>query len=307
MIREQRFRWILRAFFLALIAAALFYFVDWRAALDALVGINITFAIMAFLMLSAQIVLSALRWQLTAKQLDIHFDPRFAVREYYLAQILNQTLPGGILGDAGRAYRSRSERGVLASGQAVLIERLAGQLGLLAVFAVGVAAAFTSGIAQKWPDWFTRVSLAMLGLLLLAALTATITSRSLKDTPSSSLLRKTLLDQSVFARQVAYSSATGVLNVAAFAACAAAVGATMAVADAATIIPIILFAMVLPLTISGWGFREGAAAALFPVVGLTPAVGVASSVVFGVLVFLSTTPALLFALKQREKPDPKRG
>ncbi|MCU0912178.1 MAG: flippase-like domain-containing protein, partial [Rhodobacteraceae bacterium] len=86
--------------------------------------------------LTAQTLLSALRWRLVAAQLGIRLGLREAVAEYYLSQAVNQALPGGMAGDAGRAFRSRGEAGLLASGQAVVFERLAGQVAMFAVLAV---------------------------------------------------------------------------------------------------------------------------------------------------------------------------
>lgn len=85
--------------------------------------------------LTVQTVLSALRWRLTAGQLDIQIDRRTAIQEYYLAQIINQALPGGLLGDAGRAMRARAQAGLLPSVQSVVFERLAGQIALFVFFA----------------------------------------------------------------------------------------------------------------------------------------------------------------------------
>jgi hypothetical protein len=56
----------------------------------------------------------------------------------------------------------------------------------------------------------------------------------------------------------------------------------------------VLVTMLLPVTVAGWGLREGAAAALWHSVGLTPADGVAVSVAYGVLVLVSSLPGALF-------------
>ncbi len=57
------------------------------------------------LTLTVQTLLSAWRWRLTARQLGLRIAPSQSVREYYLAQIVNQSLPGGMAGDVGRAER----------------------------------------------------------------------------------------------------------------------------------------------------------------------------------------------------------
>mgnify|MGYP006201564295 CR=1 FL=1 len=89
-----------------------------------------------------QVALSAWRWRLTAQRLGAPIRFGEALREYYVATFLNQVLPGGVMGDAARAWRharlSRTEAmdGApvgLAAWHAVLIERASGQLALLGV------------------------------------------------------------------------------------------------------------------------------------------------------------------------------
>ena len=59
----------------------------------------------------------------------------------------------------------------------------------------------------------------------------------------------------------------------------------------------VLLTMLLPVTIAGWGVREGAAAVLWNVTGLAAVDGVAISVAYGILVLLSTLPGgLVLAL-----------
>ncbi|NNM34814.1 MAG: UPF0104 family protein, partial [Gemmatimonadetes bacterium] len=51
-----------------------------------------------------------------------------------------------------------------------------------------------------------------------------------------------------------------------------------------------------PISVAGWGLREGAAALLWSAAGLTTAEGVAVSVAYGLIVLLSTLPGLAVLL-----------
>jgi hypothetical protein len=51
--------------------------------------------------------------------------------------------------------------------------------------------------------------------------------------------------------------------------------------------------MLVPVTISGWGLREGAAAALLPVAGIAASDALAASIVFGLLGLVAVLPGLL--------------
>ena len=106
-----------------------------------------------------QVMLSAWRWQFTAGRVDVPLRFRYALREYYLALLVNQLLPGGVLGDAGRAHRhARQATSKGSAWRAVVIERASGQM---AVALLTLVALLTS------PLW--HAALGGTGLLVLAA------------------------------------------------------------------------------------------------------------------------------------------
>ena len=247
-----------------------------------------------FMALTVQTLLSAYRWQFTAQQLGHHFGLGHAIREYYLSQILNQSLPGGIMGDAGRALRARHDRGLRRSGAGVIIERSLGQAALLIV----LAAAFLITDRTALPRAVQGIIALLLGGAILAAGVVTVTSflRGPLGTASRravELLHCAVLQNGALPRQVALNFAITAANIAAFAFCAHATGTAMSATQAALLVPLILLTMVIPLTVSGWGIREGAAAALFPLIGATGTAGLAASTAFGLLFLVSTLPGLL--------------
>ena len=56
----------------------------------------------------------------------------------------------------------------------------------------------------------------------------------------------------------------------------------------------VLMSMLIPVTVAGWGLREGAAAVLWGAVGLTAADGVLVSVAYGLLVLAGSAPGAVF-------------
>lgn len=259
--------------------------------------------------ISLQGILSALRWRLTAGQLGLKLSRGKALREYYLAQIVNQALPGGILGDAGRALRSRAPAGLLVSSQAVLLERIAGQVALFVLMGAALLVTSLMPNGVDWPRWLL-LSLALLALTLIAFTAMLLliarkdsgrTARFLRGLGSSS--RLAFLPAEVLWRQILLSLGTAVCNVAGFVFAAWAIGFQLSFLVALTIVPMILLAMLLPLTISGWGLREGVAVALFPLVGATATQGLVTSVAFGLICLSAALPGLLFTRSgQKTKP-----
>lgn len=280
---------------------ALVFYLLWHVAngQDALALISAAqpfWIVAALLAFSAQTVLSALRWRLTAARLGLHLTPVAALREYYLSQMVNQTLPGGVLGDAARAVRTRNDAGLAMAGLAVVLERLAGQIALVTVLACGFAVTYFGDTGFVWPTWAAlAVALIVLGTGMAIAVLI-FTARSSAATRTATIgrhIKHALIARDVVVPQVTLSLATALCNLAAFAFCARAVGVILPVAAVFVLVPLVLFAMLVPFTISGWGVREGAATLLLPLAGITAPQSLAASVAFGLTLLVATLPGLL--------------
>lgn len=263
-----------------------------------------------------QVVLSAWRWRMTAHQIGIALPWPTAIREYYLATFLNQVLPGGVMGDAARAWRHGSTRerpNARASSpsgaaiRAVIIERASGQLALLlvAVAAILLSPALRGGIAGLWTAHREAGSWIVLAILLLCA----IATQWLRHRPWPPLTRfgrdarRALLALSVWPAQLIGSLLIVATYVAVFLCAAQALGLPRSVPELLPLIPPLLMAMAIPLTVAGWGLREGAAAVIWPLAGLPAQEGVALSVTYGLLILAASLPGLAVLLCGRR---PKR-
>jgi len=294
--------------------ALLWQVADGEEALNLLAGAQPAWLAAAFGALTLQTILSAERWRITARQLGIVLDAKTALQEYYLSQIVNQTLPGGILGDAGRALRARTQAGLIASGQAVLLERLAGQVALGALLSVTFTITLVVPSGLEWPRWLSLgVVLVVVGalallaaLIVLARATSGPMSRGLASFGHAAV--QAFTPPTVRWSQIGLSLGTALCNVAGFIFAAWAIGSRLPVAAGLVLVPIILLAMLIPLTIGGWGLREGAAAWLFPLAGAATAEGLAASVTFGLVFLCVALPGLFFIAGARDKfrPDSDR-
>lgn len=273
---------------LALLALSL----DAGAALGRLRQAHPLWLAAALAALSIQTLLSAWRWRLVAGAFGIGLGRRQAVAEYYLSQIVNQAVPGGVAGDVGRAWRSAAPGGLMRAGGAVLVERLAGNLMLLAVLAaVSLLLAILPG-DQGLPAALPLQVLAAAGFAVLAGLgLAALLGRRRAAGPLRAALARVAAG-GILPRLTLLSLGTVLANLAAFALAARATGTALPVGAALMLVPLILGAMLVPVTISGWGLREGAAAALFPLAGLGAEAGLAASIAFGLLFLVASLPGL---------------
>lgn len=260
-------------------------------------------------LLLAQTVLSALRWRLTAAQLGHVMGLRRAVREYFLAQVVNLALPGGVLGDAGRAVRAGAVAGLERAGQAVVFERLAGQAALVAVvlLAALVVSLAPGGIVLPGA-MLAGLGLVAVGLGVAAGLFVLAGARWPRLAAWRAAAARAVFAHGVWPQQVVLSLGTVAANLLAFAACAAAVGVWLPLGAVLVILPLVLFTMLVPLTIGGWGLREGAAVVLFPLAGATGAEGFAASAAFGVVFLLTSVLGMaLWLWPGRAEPGRQQG
>jgi glycosyltransferase 2 family protein len=273
----QTRRWLLRLVQIGAavgIFAILWHAADGREALRLLANADPWWFVGAIAALTVQTILSALRWRLTASRLGIVVDVRTAVREYYLSQVINQSLPGGMVGDAARAVRSRGQAGLAKAGQAVVLERLMGQIVMFLFLAGAFAATWMAPGGLVWP---TAVAFPLaLGLAAGFALPPLLWSATRMPgllgrwaALLHEIIHAGLMQRGTLGWQVLLSIGTASCNLAAFAFCARAVGVTLPLGALLAIVPLVLFTMLIPLSMSGWGLREGAAAALFPIAGAT--------------------------------------
>lgn len=297
---SRRARYLLRLGGTFLLLAVLALVVDAQAALARLKTLELAWIAVALACFSLQTVLMAWRWQITAHRLGATFGLGLAVREYYLSQLVNLCLPGGVLGDAGRAVRSvtpggwrEGEGGLVRAAHAVMIERLLGQVAMLLIAVLGVVLVCIRGDVV-WSDRISQIfGLAVLGIGLGAVMLFGLSRRIGTLARFWRSFAQAVLSRQVMMRQSALSLAIALLMILAFVACARATGTELPAIPAMALVPVILTTMLLPVSIGGWGLREGAAAALFPLMGAGAEAGVAAGIAYGLALLLACLPGLL--------------
>jgi uncharacterized membrane protein YbhN (UPF0104 family) len=241
-------------------------------------------------------VLSAWRWQWVCRRLGEELDLRSAVVGYYRSLLLNQTLPGGVLGDVHRALRhgGSATRGTRA--RAVAWERFLGQMGLLLVFLALVA------LPWSVHGEVGRVLLVPVAASVLAVVACLVvadrlgpTARRVRDLVQADL--RLLRGHGSAWAPVLASVAAAVGHLALMFLALRVAGVDLSLSAAAPLLTIVLVASSLPTNIAGWGPREGAAAWTFAAAGLEPAAGVTMAALYGVLTLVASAPgALVLAL-----------
>jgi glycosyltransferase 2 family protein len=210
-----------------------------------------------------------------------------AVREYYRATFGNVVLPGGLLGDAARAWRNRSgatpsaapgrtatapasREGLAASAKAVLAERVTGTALLLAA----------GGLLTLTVD--VRAGGLLLAGALVAGAVALPGLRRMTARARWSVVGWTLL---------AFCGLVGL-----FAVAAVSLGTARGPVEVVALGLVAMAGASMPFGIGGFGPREAVSAVAFGAAGLSADAGVATSAGFGLLAIVSTLPGAVLML-----------
>jgi glycosyltransferase 2 family protein len=206
----------------------------------------------------------AWRWSLLSERLDVAVPVRPAYRRYYRSQLLNATLPGGILGDVHRGIDHGRSAGALGRGLgSVVWDRASGQA-VQATLAVAALPLLPIALADR-SRWAVPVA-AVTAVALVAWLGW---------------------------RVVLASALAAVGHVVVFVVVARSVGVGAPLPELVALALAVLLVSAVPLSLAGWGPREGAAAWLFAEAGLVADTGVSVAVAFGVASLVAVLPGLL--------------
>jgi uncharacterized membrane protein YbhN (UPF0104 family) len=224
-------------------------------------------------------VCCAWRWKIVAGGLGVDLSLPAAVAAYYRSLFLNVTLPGGIVGDVHRGVsHGRAVSDVGRALRAVAWERVAGQI-VQGVLTLVVFLALPSPVQSSIPLVAVAVVVAVVGVVLVAR----VWSAAAGD------IRDGLLARGAWPA-IALASALVVCGHAvAFLIAARTAGVTAPPSQMLPLALLVMLVMVLP-SVGGWGPREGAAAWAFGAAGLGAELGVATAVVYGVMVFVACLP-----------------
>ena len=238
--------------------------------------------------------------------------PRF-VRVYQLLWIglfFNQTLPSAAGGDAVRMWLAR--RSGLSNATAVnsvLIDRISALGGLIVLVALSfplIAGRIDDdgGVAAIW--------------ILLAGCTAAIVLAMVIDRISlprrllefrivkgirllSKDLRGVMMGRSIAVPVIAASIVIQIIIAAIVYGLGVSLGMPIRLLDCIALMPIVILITMVPISIAGWGVREGAMVAAFGYVGLSTVNALSLSLLFGIINLAISLPGGIIWLLQRDR------
>ena len=279
------------------LSASLVGLLVWKIGPDALWvrlgALQWGWAALAIALACATMALHALRWRLVVLASGARMTPQFAVSEIWIGYFFSQLLPTSIGGDAVRAYRHyRFGEPLGAALRGVLVDRV---FGLLACVALGVASVpllvhySPGGVVTNLAAGV--IALALCGCLVLFRpprwLTFLLPDRLAEQLR---LARTGIVDRRFRARAAALS----LLMQLVMGGCLASLSLGLALEVNPVWVAILLqpatLVTVLPISLAGWGLREGALVALLGSIGVPAADALPLSLSFGGVILVASLP-----------------
>ena len=234
-------------------------------------------------------VCSAWRWKTVARGLGIDLPLPVAVAAYYRSLFLNVTLPGGIVGDVHRGVsHGRDVRDIGRALRAVAWERSAGQV-VQAVVTVVILVALPSPVRSSMPLVAFAVVVALCGVAVVARVRTDGRSAWARFRRAAARDSRGLLARKAWLGIALASALIVTGHTITFMLAARTAGTTAPFSQLLPIAMLAMLAMVLP-SVAGWGPREGVTAWAFGAAGLGVQQGIATAVVYGVMVLVASLP-----------------
>jgi glycosyltransferase 2 family protein len=276
-----------------------------RRALERADGVLLAISVAVLI---ASIAAAALRWALLSRP-SAPMGVREAISVTFAAQFVGQVLPSSLGQDAVRAALSlRPERTISRVISTIVLDRACGLIGISALIMLSLPRLLALGGVARGRD-----AALLAGGLVCAALALTLLVRVMPAPNGFGPRAATVWLVAQEAARILFTK-KGMLAIVASIALQAmvilsawivarAIGIELSVADSLATIPAAMLAAMLPISLNGWGVREGAMIFGLGLAGVAAPQAFLISVLFGVSLMAASLPgaAALF-LRRRRQP-----
>ena len=286
------------------VSGALIWFIlskiDLASAKDRALDVAPEMLLLAILLMFVQAVIAGIRWNVVLSAIGepLAFINSFKI--YYIGLFFNQTLPSSVGGDAVRMYiAKRAGVSLSASINGVLLER-----GALVIALVLIVTLMQPYFMTRVPDdqeGLILTSVAVLFVLMVVGLIALVNLDRLPSRYShwrvvrglamlAADSRLVFLDPRSASKILSWSLIGHVNVTLSIYILAMGLKLDVSMLDCLALFPPVMLATTLPISIAGWGVREGAMVAAFGLIGVSQEGAVVLSLLAGVLAIITSLP-----------------
>ena len=272
-------------------------------------NINPVYWFIASLIALLQLIIVNIRWHMVLKHLNIPISTLKLISYLWIGMFFNQALPSSIGGDALRVIylHKNSKAGVNQSTLSVLLDRVMGITGLVLLIVLSTPFLY---VKIGHSDSFLSVVFLII-LLIFSIVIITTTDLFFKILPHwkiiniahrfSKQVRKLLLSGYTGIKLVLISILVHSLSVIMVIFLAEGMLIQVEYINILLVTPVAILLMTIPISIAGWGVREGVMVAGLGYAGMGSENALALSIMYGLLVLVFSLPGMLIWIVNRRK------
>ena len=291
-----------------------FHRIDFSSAWATLLSIPLTALLAAIVLLVIQFGLGAYRLKELLHQQGQRFRVAAALDACLVGAFFSQTFISFVGGDAMRIWRMiRAQVPGPIATQAVLLDRLSGFGGVVAVVLVTIPFLVPMLKSVEMEIGLLLIALAVLGGIFSVFVLRRLPERMTEGRVVGALFRFASLglDIARSGRGAVYVFGLAVLiqvaNVLILYILARGLSINITLTHCFIFMPTVLFLSMLPISVAGWGVREGAMVAALAVIGVPSHQSLALSICFGLSLIFVSLPGGVIWFVSRGKTLPAAG
>jgi len=319
-IENQFMRPMARRFILIILKIAitsglawyLFNEIDLEQSALYLASFNVEWGIFALFILFLLFFIGTTRWliYLRALRIPLQIGPAFHI--YLISQFFGQALPAGVGGDAVRIWLLTKHGTTLGpSASSVILERLTGLLGMLILITTLLPLTFnyvTDHEARIGIGLILVICIVVISIIIGLSFVPNLINKSLNYALLSKLAqaaqeaRKTGLMLKTGLMVTMLSITMHLLAVFAVYLLARGINVDLSLSASLALVPVVILMSTMPISLAGWGVREGTMVVALQYANIEPSKSLALSILFGLsLLAVSSLGGLLWLVHERKK------
>jgi len=285
--------------------------VDFKGIVNILKNVDITMIVYALILLTIQVFIATTRWQFVLKCQKIILDYKNTLQILWSGLFFNQAMPSSVGGDVIRGYYLKKQGMTLGRATlGVLMDRLFGMVGLVFLVLASLPLLFElvdDSIARSGVLFIALgISLALLFIFFTDKLPGNFSHlKVIRGFYSLSQVgRRCIVDHYNGLIILVISILIHLISVISVMIMAAGLGINVEWSGFLLIIPLVTLMMVVPISIAGWGVREGVMVVGFGYLGVAPEAALALSILYGLLMLVVALPGgVVWTLKRNHTPN----
>ena len=280
----------IKGFVTVCLLAAAFHFVNFSDFILVLRQSDINYIILAFIIQFVLSVPQALRWRLILKHEGVSVKRLSAWYNVLLGLLFNQVLPSSLGGDAIRIYEALN-LDLRIVFESVLFDRLFA-LFSLSILCLFLLLFFIQPIAEftLFKSMFAIVCFTICGILILACIGPAVRYFNFLDKPIVARLvsvcdnfRNLIFSGTICFEVIVLSLIIHIFVIISGILIFVGIGVNFSFVEIGAIFALVNLFSVLPISVGGWGLREGLSIFLFAIVNVNYEQALAASMIFGVV------------------------